>query len=185
MAKTSNARIANDSPFCEAHVAMDKIIERLLAMADEGATADEVSRLIAKDGNALLRELTQGYFDRRAELERRVEVVGADGVERREARTASRRIETVVGEIEVNRLLQAPARDRVHHRHLAARRCYLRRCRTTSRTRCRGGALQDRAVSGEEDPQAGQFTLGGQRMNGPLPSAPIDPRSPSFVLDRR
>ena len=41
MAKTSNegnARIANASPFCEAHVAMDEIIERLLAMADEGAT---------------------------------------------------------------------------------------------------------------------------------------------------
>ena len=68
-----------------------------------------MSRLIAKDGNALLRELTQGYFDRGAEQERRVEAVGADGVARREVRTASRRIETVVGEIEVKRLLyQAP-----------------------------------------------------------------------------
>ena len=109
MPKTSAARIANDSLFCEAHVAMDKIIERLLAMADEGATADEVSRLISKDGTELLRELMQGYFDRRAEQERRVEVVGADGVERRDVRTASRTIETVVGEIEVKRLLyQAP-----------------------------------------------------------------------------
>jgi hypothetical protein len=109
MARTSNARIANDSLFCEAHLAMDKIIETLLAMADQGATADDVSRLITKDGTALLRELMQGYFDRRAEQERRVEVVGADGVERRDVRTSSRTIETIVGEIEVKRLLyQAP-----------------------------------------------------------------------------
>jgi len=118
MPTTRHARIANDSPFCEAHVAMDKIIERLLAMADEGAAADEVSPLISKDGTELLRELMQG-FDRRAEWKQRVAVVGADGVERRDARTASRTIETVVGEIEVKRLLyQAPG---VEHR--AARRC--------------------------------------------------------------
>jgi hypothetical protein len=88
---------------------MDKIIERLMAMASEGATADEVTRLLATDGTALLRDLMQGYFDRCAERERRVEVVGADGIERRDARTSSRRIETPVGEIEVKRLLyQAP-----------------------------------------------------------------------------
>jgi hypothetical protein len=109
MATTSKARIANDSPFCEAHVAMDKIIERLMAMADEGATADDVSQLLAKDGTALLRDLMQGYFDRRAEQERRVRVVGADGIERSEVRASSRRIETPVGEVEVKRLLyQAP-----------------------------------------------------------------------------
>ncbi len=109
MATTSTARIANDSPFCEAHGAMDKIIEQLMAMADAGATAGEVSELLAKDGTALLRELMQGFFDRRAAQEFRVKVVGADGVERTEARTASRRIETPVGEIEVKRLLyQAP-----------------------------------------------------------------------------
>jgi len=109
MPTTSTARIANDRPFCEAYASMDKLIERLMAMAGEGATADEVSRLIATDGTALLRELMQGYFDRCAERERRVEVVGADGIERRDVRTSSRRIETPVGEIEVKRLLyQAP-----------------------------------------------------------------------------
>ena len=112
MGTTSNARIANDSLFCEAQLAMDKIIEQLLAMADEGATADEVTRMVAKDGTALLRELVQGYFDRRAEQERRVEVVGADGIERRDARVATRTIETPVGEVAVKRLLyQAPGVD--------------------------------------------------------------------------
>ena len=109
MPTTTTARIANVSLFCEAYLAMDKIIEQLLAMADEGATADAVSQLLAKDGTALLRDLMQGYFDRRAEQERRVKVVGVDGIERSEVRTASRRIETPVGEIEVKRLLyQAP-----------------------------------------------------------------------------
>lgn len=109
---TSAARIANDSPFCEAYAAMDKLVERLLAMVGERATADEVTRLLAMDGTALLRDLLQGYFDRCSEEERRVEVVGADGIERKDARMSSRRIETPVGEVEVKRLLyQAPGVD--------------------------------------------------------------------------
>jgi hypothetical protein len=109
MSTTQTARIANDSPFCEAYAAMDKIVERLLAMAGDGATVDEVTRLLATDGTELLRDLLQGYFDRCAERERRVDVVGADGIERRDARASSRRIETPVGEVEVKRLLyQAP-----------------------------------------------------------------------------
>lgn len=109
MTMTSTARIANDSPFCEARGAMDKIIERLMEMVGEGATADDVSQLLAKDGTAMLRDLMQGYFDQCAERERRVKVVGADGIERRDARVSSRRIETPVGEVEVKRLLyQAP-----------------------------------------------------------------------------
>ena len=47
----------------------------------------------------------QGYFDRCAEQERQVRVVGADGIERKDARISSRRIETPVGEVEVKRLL--------------------------------------------------------------------------------
>src|SRR4051812_31221471 len=78
-------------------------------MVGEGATADEVTRLLATDGTAMLRDLMQGYFDQCAERERRVKVVGADGIERRDARVSSRRIETPVGEVEVKRLLyQAP-----------------------------------------------------------------------------
>ena len=109
MPTTSTARIANDSPFCEAYAAMDKIVERLMAMAGEGATADEVTRLLASDGTALLRDMMQAYVDRCSERERRVEVVGADGVERREVRVSSRQIETPVGEIVVKRLLYQAA----------------------------------------------------------------------------
>lgn len=109
MATTSTARIANDSPFCDARVAMEKIIERLLAMASEGAGVDQVTRLLASDGTAMLRELMQSYIDRCAAQEQRVDVVGADGIQRSDVRVSSRHIETPVGEIEVKRLLyQAP-----------------------------------------------------------------------------
>jgi len=109
MATISTARIANDSPFCDARAAMDKIIERLLAMASEGASLGQVTQVLATDGTAMLRELMQSYVDRCTAQEQRVEVVGADGVERSDARSSARRIETTVGEIEVKRLLyQAP-----------------------------------------------------------------------------
>lgn len=88
---------------------MEKIIERLLAMASEGASIGQVTQLLASDGTAMLRELMQSYVDRCTAQEQRVVVVGADGVERSDVRVSSRRIETTVGEIDVNRLLyQAP-----------------------------------------------------------------------------
>lgn len=109
MATTRTARIANDSPFCDARVAMEKIIERLLTMASEGASIGQVTQLLASDGTAMLRELMQSYVDRCTAQEQRVVVVGADGVERSDVRVSARRIETTVGEIGVKRLLyQAP-----------------------------------------------------------------------------
>jgi hypothetical protein len=63
MATTSTARIANDSPFCDAWAAMEKIIERLLTMASEGASIGQVTQLLASDGTAMLRELTQSYVE--------------------------------------------------------------------------------------------------------------------------
>lgn len=112
MSRTSTARIANDSPFCEADAVMDQLKERLIAMVSTGASADDVSKLMAADGQELLRELMQSYFDMCSAQEKRVQVIGADGIERAQMRTASRRIETPVGEVEVKRLLyQAPGVD--------------------------------------------------------------------------
>lgn len=109
MSATSAARVANDSPFCEADAVMDQIKDRLITMVSTGAGADDVSRLMATEGQKLLRELMQAYFDMAAAQEQRVRVVGSDGIERSQARPVSRTIETPVGEIEVKRLLyQAP-----------------------------------------------------------------------------
>jgi hypothetical protein len=46
MTTTNTARIANDNPFVSPYAAMDKIVERLLAIVSEGATADDVTRLL-------------------------------------------------------------------------------------------------------------------------------------------
>lgn len=109
MSAMKAARIANESPFCEADAAMDKLKERLLELLGRGAGLGEVTQLMTTDGRELLRELTQSYLDLCAERERRVPVTGADGVERTYARPTVRRVETSVGEVEVRRLLyQAP-----------------------------------------------------------------------------
>ena len=47
MSATNTARIANDSPFCEADAVMDKVKERLLAMLGTGAGLGEVTQLMA------------------------------------------------------------------------------------------------------------------------------------------
>ncbi len=53
--------------------------------------------------------LLQSHLDLRAMLEKPVEVVGADGVERSQARASARQLETVFGEVRVPRqLYQAP-----------------------------------------------------------------------------
>lgn len=109
MIRTSTARIANNSPFCEADAVMDQLKERLIAMVSTGANADDVSKLMAADGQELLRELVQSYFDMCSAQEKRVQVIGSDGIERAQTRMASRRIETPVGEVEVKRLLYQAA----------------------------------------------------------------------------
>jgi hypothetical protein len=96
-------RIANDSLFCEADAAMDRIKRRLTTPETLGMTLSQVERLLSVDGNALIRELLQAYLDLRAQTEQPVEVVGADGVERAKARTSSRGIETPFGEVEATR----------------------------------------------------------------------------------
>lgn len=50
-------------------------------MVSTGAGADDVSKLMATEGQALLRELVQSYFDMCSAQEKRVEVTGADGID--------------------------------------------------------------------------------------------------------
>lgn len=57
----------------------------------------------------MLRSLLQGYLQRCSDAEVPVTVVGADGVERDQPRSATRRVETSLGDVSVERrLYQAP-----------------------------------------------------------------------------
>jgi hypothetical protein len=65
----------------------------------------QVEATIAQEGNELLRRLLQGHLDLRAKTEeRRLEVVGADGVLRRHCRAGKRELMSLFGEVEVKRL---------------------------------------------------------------------------------
>ncbi len=64
------------------------------------ATHDQVERMLAEKGRELLRQMMQAHYDAKAARERRVEVTGADGVARTQARTATRQLETLFGTVE-------------------------------------------------------------------------------------
>jgi hypothetical protein len=65
--------------------------------------------LVKGEGNEMLRALLQGYLQRCADAEVPVTVVGADAVEREQVRRATRRIETPLGDVAVERRLDQAA----------------------------------------------------------------------------
>jgi hypothetical protein len=109
MTRSSAETIASDSLFCEADEQMDRIKKRLLARETLGLEHSEIERLLQTEGNELIRMLLQSHLDLRAMLEKPVDVVGADGVDRSQGRASVRNLETVFGGVRVPRqLYQAP-----------------------------------------------------------------------------
>lgn len=108
------ATIANDSPFCDSRQSMKKLEDDLIGSEAMNAPLDEIERMLRTQGREMLREMMQAHFDRRAELERPVDVRDADGVERPEVRRGSRNVETEFGEVELDRnLYRAPGVERL------------------------------------------------------------------------
>jgi hypothetical protein len=104
--------IANDSPFCESRARMKKIEDLLTSEEALHAPSHEIERLMMQHGNELIRDMIQAHYTHRAAQERPVQVVGADGIERDQVRTASRRLETPFGDVTIERrLYQAPGVD--------------------------------------------------------------------------
>ena len=91
MTAARTERIANDSPFCEAHGRVDDLIKKLTSAEAMSATLTDIERLLAKEGTEFLRGLLQAYVDARSAAEQPVSVVGADGVPRPHARPAPAR----------------------------------------------------------------------------------------------
>jgi hypothetical protein len=112
MATTSNARIANDSPFCESRQDMKKLEDALISDAAMKAPLHEVERMLRTEGREMLRAMMQAHFDRRSDEERLVEVRDADGELRERVRGGTRTVMTEFGEIQLDRnLYQAPGTD--------------------------------------------------------------------------
>ena len=91
-------------------------VERALTSADMmRATHDEVEKFVKEQGQEWARRMLQAQVELRAERERRVDVVGADGVERTRTRGSERQLETIVGRICVPRLAyQQPGHSDLH-----------------------------------------------------------------------
>ena len=79
-------------------------MERFVSSPEAGTmTAAEVERELEKRGRELMRRLYQSHLEIRGPGEAVGEVKGSDGVERPEARLHERRLETVFGEVQVER----------------------------------------------------------------------------------
>lgn len=105
--KTATAadRIANDSLFCEARDLMKKLEDELVAADAMHATHDQIERMVVTEGHKILRAMLQQHYDLRAALEREVAVKAIDRHKRERLRQSIRRLETLVGEVEVQRTL--------------------------------------------------------------------------------
>lgn len=101
--------IANDSLFCESRHLMSEIENDLVIPEALTCPVEEVERLVEQRVRELGRALLQAHLNLRTAKERVVEVRGADGVERPQVRTSTRKLETIVGEVTVERrIYQAP-----------------------------------------------------------------------------
>ena len=91
-------------PFASARAHGEELERTLSGEAMLRAEHSDVELLIAKSGREWARLMLEGQFALRSELEKFVEVVGADGAERTRAKNSERHLETVVGNIVVPRI---------------------------------------------------------------------------------
>ncbi len=103
------------SPFAAAR-ALAEDTERVLTSSEMmSAPHSEAETYVDRRGREWARLALEGQYALRAERERRVNVAGADGVERSAARDSERHIETVVGTVAAPRLAyQEPGREDLH-----------------------------------------------------------------------
>lgn len=79
------------------------LVGRLKGDETSGMSLGDLERFLEKEGREVLRQLLQAHLDRRAEAKATTPVVGADGVERTHHRQGERKLETLLGAVEVER----------------------------------------------------------------------------------
>lgn len=105
MTASTALSIARDSLFCEARELMKKLEDELVTPDAMHATHDQIERMVVTEGHKILRAMLQQHYDLRAALEREVPVNAIDRHKRERVRQSIRRLETLVGEVEVQRNL--------------------------------------------------------------------------------
>ena len=101
--------------FARARAHGEEVERRLQSREMLHAGHEEVESFVERQGREWARLMLEAQLALRAELEVRVAVTGADGIERTRVRESERHLETVVGTVAVPRLsYQAPGQEDLH-----------------------------------------------------------------------
>jgi hypothetical protein len=104
-----------DVPFAQAREHAGRLEAILTGDEMIRAPHDEIEALCEAQGREWTRLMLEEHMALRAQMEKRVEVTGADGIERPLARQSERHLETLVGTITVPRLAyQTPGSEDLH-----------------------------------------------------------------------
>ena len=104
-----------DVPFARSRAHAAVVESKLQATEMIRAPHTDVEALCDAQGKEWARLMLEEHLALRASVEKRVEVTGADGVERRSSRDSERHLETVVGTVVVPRAAyQAPGSEDLH-----------------------------------------------------------------------
>lgn len=104
-----------ERPFGRARMHAKQVEDRLLGDEMTKKSHSDLEAFCEAHGREWARCMLEEHLELRAALEKRVEVTGADGVERRSARDSLRHLETVLGTVAVpRRAYQSPGSTDLH-----------------------------------------------------------------------
>ena len=90
-------------PFAACHARFEQVLQVAGSQETQQMKHSDLERLLATEGQELMRQLYQACLDQRAQAEVNDEVVDAQGKQRTRQRTQRRELETIFGTVEVGR----------------------------------------------------------------------------------
>jgi len=96
-------RLTEVDGFELAEASFTALVSRLKAEETARMSLSDLESFLDKEGREVLRQLLQAHLDRRAEAKATTPVVGTDNVERTHHRQGARKLETLLGTVEVAR----------------------------------------------------------------------------------
>jgi hypothetical protein len=109
------AALAAQEPFYEARMEFEDLIEQLLSPTAAGLTHSQTEDLLERRGREVLRQLLQGWLESRGAGDVGPALDGRDGVRRTQRRLHSRKLESLFGTVQVERLgYGVPGQESLH-----------------------------------------------------------------------
>jgi hypothetical protein len=109
------AALVAQKPFYEARMEFEDLIGQLLSPVAADLTHSQAEDLIELQGREVLRQLLQGWLERRGAGDVGPALTGRDGVQRPQRRLHSRTLESLFGTVQVERLGSGtPGQESLH-----------------------------------------------------------------------